>query len=74
MTQATDMLNLYIQAETAVLSGQEFVLGDKRLRRADLEQIRAGRKEWQRIVNDEAARTSGAPTIGGLGISVARLG
>lgn len=73
MTQAADMLNLYIQAETAVLSGQEFVLGDKRLRRADLEQIRAGRAEWQAIVNAELAATRRTPSIGGASFSLARL-
>ena len=72
MTQATDMLNLYITAETAVLSGQEFQLGDRKLRRADLAEIQAGRREWQAIVNSEKARSSGA-TFGGLGFSVARL-
>lgn len=73
MTQAADMLALYIQAESAVLSGQEFTLGDRRLRRADLVEIRAGRREWQAKVNAEQARSAGAPTIGGLGFSVARL-
>lgn len=73
MTQAADMLTLYIQAESAVLSGQEFTLGDRRLRRADLVEIQAGRREWQAKVNAEQARAAGAPTIGGLGFSVARL-
>lgn len=73
MTQAADMLALYIQAESAVLSGQEFTLGDRRLRRADLAEIRAGRQEWQAKVNSEQARGARAPTIGGLGFSVARL-
>lgn len=73
MTQATDMLNLYIQAESAVLTGQEFRLGDRTVRYADLAEIRKGRAEWQSKVNAEIARASGAPTIGGLGFSVARL-
>ncbi len=73
MTQAADMLTLYIQAESAVLSGQEFTLGDRRLRRADLAEIRAGRQEWQARVNAENLRNAGGPNIGGLGFSVARL-
>lgn len=73
MTQAADMLALYIQAESAVLSGQEFTLGDRRLRRADLAEIRAGRREWQAKVSAEQARAAGASTIGGMGFSVARL-
>lgn len=73
MTQATDMLALYIQAEQAVLSGQEFTLGDRRLRRADLAEIRQGRREWQAAVNAEQNRAAGRPTIGGLGFGVVRL-
>ena len=73
MTQATDMLDLYIQAEAAVLTGQEFRLGDRTLRYADLAEIRKGRAEWQSKVNAEQARASGVPTFGGLGFSVARL-
>lgn len=73
MTQAQDMLNLYIQAESAVLTGQEFRLGDRTLRYADLAEIRKGRAEWQARRNAELALASGAPTIGGLGFSVARL-
>lgn len=72
MTQATDMLSLYIAAESAVLTGQEFQLGDRKLRRADLAEIQAGRREWQARVNTEQARASGS-TIGGLGFAVARL-
>ncbi len=73
MTQATDMLALYIQAEQAVLSGQEFTLGDRRLRRADLVEIRKGRAEWQAAVNNEQARARGANTLGGLGMAQVRL-
>ena len=73
MTQATDMLDLYIQAETAVLTGQEFRLGDRTVRYADLAEIRKGRAEWQARVNAESARANGVATIGGLGFSLARL-
>ena len=73
MTQATDMLDLYIQAETAVLTGQEYRLGDRTLRYADLAEIRKGRAEWQARVNAEQARASGLGTFGGLGFSVVRL-
>lgn len=73
MTQAADMLALYIQAESAILKGQEFTLGDKRLRRADLDMVQAGRREWQARVNAEGRASSGMATIGGLGFSVADL-
>lgn len=74
MTQAADMLALYIQAESAILKGQEFTLGDKRLRRADLDMVQAGRREWQARVNSENRAAAGSTTIGGLGFAVANLG
>lgn len=73
MSQATEMLAAYIAAETAVLEGKEYRLGDRTLGMADLSQIQAGRREWQSAVNSESARTRGVATIGGLGFAVARL-
>ena len=45
MSTATDMLAAYIAAETAVLSGAEYRLGDRMLKKADLQFIQAGRRE-----------------------------
>lgn len=59
MSTATDMLQKYIDAETAILAGQAFKWGDQQLTRADLAEIRAGRAEWQRRVNSENALTAG---------------
>ena len=73
MSTATDMLSLYTQAEMAVLKGQEFTLGDRKVRRADLVEIRAGRREWEAKVASERARAAGAATIGGLGFGVVDL-
>lgn len=73
MSTATEMLEKYTAAEAAVLEGKEYRLGDRSLRREDLAEIRAGRREWQAAVNAEAARAAGAPSIGGLAYSVARL-
>lgn len=70
---ASEMLAKYLAAEAAVLQGQEFVFEGRRVTRADLEQIRAGRKEWEAKVAAERARSMGAPTIGGLGFSLARI-
>lgn len=50
------MLNLYIEAEIAVLGGQSFRMGERQLTRADLEQIKAGRREWQAAVDALARR------------------
>lgn len=54
-TQAQQMLDAYIAAETAVLSGQSWRLGERMLTRADLAEIRSGRREWQARVDAEKA-------------------
>lgn len=50
MKTAQEMLDFYIDAEVAVLSGQTVRFGDRQLSRADLAEIRSGRKEWQSVV------------------------
>lgn len=60
MSTATEMRDLYLAAEAAVLTGQRFRLGDRDVTRADLAQIIAGRKEWERRVADEAASARGS--------------
>lgn len=47
MKTAQEMLDFYIDAEVAVLFGQTVRVGDRQLTRADLAEIRSGRKEWQ---------------------------
>lgn len=59
MTIATDMLSRYLAAETAVLAGQRFRMGERELTRADLAEIRAGRREWQQKVAAETAASAG---------------
>lgn len=53
-TPAQTMLQTYLAAETAVLSGQSFRLGERQMTRADLAEIRAGRREWEAKVRTEA--------------------
>jgi hypothetical protein len=74
MTTATDMLTKYLEAEAAILSGQMVRWGERTLQRADLPEVRAGRREWESRVNAEAGTALKAPSIGGLGYSVAKLG
>lgn len=50
MKTAQEMLDLYIAAEQAVLLGQSVRFGERQLTRADLAEIRNGRKEWQSAV------------------------
>jgi hypothetical protein len=49
--QAREMVNLYINAERAVLQGQAYQIAGQSLTRADLDKIRKGRQEWQSILN-----------------------
>lgn len=74
MSQATDMLAAYQSAELAIVSGsQEYMLGDKRVTKADLGMIQRGRDYWQRQVNAELGTASG-DAGGSLGIRRATFG
>lgn len=47
------MLDAYIAAELAVLKGQSYSVDGETLNRADLDKIRAGRREYERRVAAE---------------------
>lgn len=64
MSTATDMLASYLAAESAILRGQSYRMGDRQLTRADLAQVIAGRKEWERKAAAEARG-------GGIGVMLA---
>lgn len=51
LQQAREMLQFYIDAEKAVLKGQSMTKDGRTWVRADLVEIRKGRKEWRRAVN-----------------------
>jgi hypothetical protein len=59
MSTATEMRDLYLAAEAAVLKGQSFRLGERQVTRADLAQIITGRKDWERRVSAEASAAAG---------------
>lgn len=59
MSTATEMLAAYLAAETAVLKGLSVRFGDRMVTRANLPEIIAGRKEWERRVAAEAATAAG---------------
>lgn len=59
MSTATTMLSLYIAAETAVLAGQSYELQGRKVTKADLETIQAGRREWELKAAAETAAASG---------------
>lgn len=64
MTTATDMLQRYIDAETAILAGQIVHFrndagGQRTLTLANLAEVQQGRCDWERRVNSEARIATG---------------
>jgi hypothetical protein len=59
LEQAQAQLAAYLAAEAAVLQSQEYELGGRRLRRADLRTIQAGITLWNERVQSLSARASG---------------
>jgi hypothetical protein len=51
LTQAQQMLQRYLTAEQEVLEGRTVSFGGRTLSMVDLDEIRAGRQEWERKVN-----------------------
>lgn len=68
-TQAETMVDLYIDAEMAVLAGKSVQFGGRTLTMENLGQIREGRKEWERRVAAEVVRAHG----GNSGYSLAEM-
>ena len=48
---AQTMLNLYIEAEKAVLLNQSYKIGERTFTRANLDEITRNREIWERKVN-----------------------
>ena len=67
---AAERLQLYLDAERAILAGQMVQMGDKRLTRADLAVVQSEIARLERRVQSEKLRGAG---VGGVGFSVARL-
>lgn len=60
LAKIKERLDLYYEAEAAVLSGQEYKIANRSLRRADLEEIRAAIKNLENQCDElEAAETQG---------------
>lgn len=59
LAQAQAQLDAYLAAETAILGGQEYEIGGRRLKRADLQAIQAGISLWNQRVQDLTVRASG---------------
>jgi hypothetical protein len=56
LTIAQAQLDAYLAAETAILSGQEYSIGTRRLKRADLSMVQQGIALWNQRVQDLTAR------------------
>lgn len=52
LAAAQARLDAYLAAELAVLGGQEYEIAGRRLKRADLREIRAGIAAWDQRVKD----------------------
>ncbi|MCT4543284.1 MAG: DUF6148 family protein [Vallitalea sp.] len=52
LSKAKERLNAYYDAELAILSGQEYKMGSKSLKRADLAQIRESIRELEKAVDE----------------------
>jgi len=65
------MLAKYLQAEIDVLAGKTITFQGRSMSMENLEQIRAGRKEWEQKVSLQTGRAVCRPTIGGMPFSVA---
>lgn len=53
MSTATDMLALYLEAEKKILKGQSVKMGERNLTMANLSEVVAERKQWERRVASE---------------------
>lgn len=69
MSNATDMLAFYLDAEKKILLGQAVRFGERQLTRANLIEVQNGRREWESRVATENAQAQG----GNAGYAVANF-
>lgn len=58
---AQEMLDKYLEAEASILLGKTTVFNGRTHTMAELPQIQAGRREWERRVNAQQAAVRGSP-------------
>lgn len=63
MSTASDMVAMYITAEKKVLGGQSYTINGRSLSRANLNEIREGRREWEAVVRQETAKSKGGSSM-----------
>ena len=59
LATATARLQLYLDAEAAILAKQEYQIGTRKLKHADLAEVRAGVAQWDRKVKELTMRAGG---------------
>ena len=74
MTTAATMVSEYMKAELAVLAGKTISFQGRSMGMENLEEIRAGRREWEARAAQESRVASCRPSIGGMSFSVASFG
>lgn len=74
MTTSAQMLAKYLEAEQAVLAGKTITFQGRSMSMENLQEIRAGRREWEARIAQESRGASRSPSIGGMSYSVARFG
>ena len=74
MTTAATMLAEYMKAELAVLAGKTITFQGRSKGMENLLEIRAGRREWEARIAQDARKASCQPSIGGMSYSVASFG
>ncbi|MDY0965419.1 hypothetical protein [Massilia sp. CFBP9026] len=74
MTTAATIVSEYVRAEIAVLAGKTITFQGRSMGMENLQEIRAGRREWEARVAQEKRAASGRPSIGGMSFSVASFG
>jgi len=61
MSTAQQMIEFYTNAEIAALEGRQFMFSGRQVMLQDLQQIRAGRREWERKLANEQQAAKGLP-------------
>ncbi|WP_346839817.1 primosomal replication protein PriB/PriC domain protein [Microbulbifer sp. SAOS-129_SWC] len=56
---AQEMVDLYLQAEIDVLAGKSTTINGRTFTAENLQEIRAGRQEWERRAQQEQAKAAG---------------
>jgi len=68
------MVAEYMKAELAVLAGKTITFQGRSMSMENLQEIRAGRREWEVRVSQQSRTASCRPSIGGMSFSVASFG